>query len=120
MSTSIGGIARVGSDDGIVLTPASGIVSASGLSACITPTSGRKLKIYYLAYNCLADVEAYFQFGSSSTHFLRNNIVAHSVIAKDFHGKLIEGLVDEPLNIVLSVAVSVIWNAFYRETLPNI
>lgn len=95
----------------------SGSVSASGNNTCVTPTSGKKLRISYLAYNPSAAVEAAFRFTTGGALFLRNSLtVAGSVIAKDYGDfRYIEGGVNETLELNLSSGVATIWNANYVE-----
>ena len=98
------------------LTEMSGQVNGSGNNTLITPASGKKLQIYYLAYNPLLAVEAAFRLGATGQLFLRNNVTANSVIAKDFGAtRHLEGAVDDPLILNLSLAVAVNWNVFYKE-----
>lgn len=97
---------------------ASGSVSGAGNNTLITPTAGKKLRVYYLSYNPTVAAECAFRFGASGSLFLRNNITANSVIAKDFNTfRYIEGAVDESLILNLSAAVATIWNVFYIETI---
>lgn len=99
-----------------VLTSASGQASGSGNNTVVTPSSGKRLRIYYLSYNPLAAVEAAYRFGAAGTLFLRNNVTANSVIAKDFGDlRYLQGAVDEALILNLSSAVTTNWNAFYQE-----
>ena len=98
-----------------ILTANSGQVTTSGNSTLVTPASGNRLRIFYLSFNnTTATVECYFAFGS--TQFLRNNVLANSVIAKDFGDfRCIQGAVDQALVLNLSVATTVNWNALYVE-----
>lgn len=99
------------------LIPASGVASASGNTTLVTPTAGMRLRVYYVAYNPAAAVEAGFRFGASGTLFPRNTLtVAGSVIAKDF-GNLSywQGAINESLLLNLSSAVSTVWNVLYVE-----
>lgn len=99
------------------LTPVSGAASSSGNNTVLTPTSGHKLRLYYVAYNPSAACECAFRFGAAGPLFLRNNLTqAGSVVAKDFGDvRYLEGAIDESLILNLSGAVSTIWNAFYVE-----
>lgn len=99
------------------LTPVSGSVSSSGNNTLITPTSGKKLRVYYLAYNPSAAVECAFRFGAAGALFLRNNLTqGGSVVAKDYgDGKYIQGATNEALVLNLSGAVATIWNVNYIE-----
>jgi hypothetical protein len=99
------------------LTAVSGVVSSSGNNTCITPASGKKLRVTYLSYNPSAGVEAAFRFGAAGGLFLRNALtVGGGVIAKDIGGfYYVDGAVDEALILNLSAAVSTNWNAFYLE-----
>ena len=98
------------------LTPASGSVTGSGNNTLITPASGKKLRLSYASYNAALAVEAGFRFGAAGTLFLRNSIGAGAVIAKDFGDmRYVEGEVDEPLVLNLSLGVATIWNALYVE-----
>mgnify|MGYP001573983118 CR=1 FL=1 len=95
---------------------ASGQVSASGNNTLVTPASGKKLRLFYVSYNPLLAIEAAFRFGASGSLWLRNNITANSVIAKDFGAfRSLEGAVDQALLLNLSLAVSTNWNVFYVE-----
>lgn len=121
MSVSQGGIERVAEQRDIKLIPVSGVVSSAGNNTCVTPASGKKLRVYYLGYNPSAPVEAAFRFGASGGLFLRYNIaVANSIIMKDTGDseKYFEGLIDEALILNLSSAVATIWNAHYEEKEP--
>ena len=94
----------------------SGQVNGQGNNTLVTPTSGKKLQMYYVAYNPLLAVEAAFRFGAAGQLFLRNNVTANSVVAKDFGAsRHLEGAIDEPLILNLSLGVAVNWNAFYKE-----
>lgn len=98
------------------LTPASGQVSSSGNNTLLTPTSGKRLRVYYASYNPLTAVEAAFRFGAAGTLWLRNNITANSVISKDFGDlRYLQGAVNEAVLLNLSLAVNVNWNVFYVE-----
>lgn len=98
------------------LTPASGQVNGLGNNTLITPASGKKLRLYYANYNPLLAVEAAFRFGAAGTLFLRANVVANSVIGKDWGDfRYVEGAVDEALILNLSLAVATNWNAMYVE-----
>lgn len=94
----------------------SGQVNTLGNNVLHTPASGKKIRVYYASYNPLAAVECAFRFGASGTLWLRNNLTANSVIAKDF-GELryVEGGIDVALILNLSAAVNVIWNILYKE-----
>lgn len=95
---------------------ASGQVSTLGNNTLLTPASGKKLRLFYVSYNPIVAVEAAFRFGAAGGLFLRNNVTAGSVIAKDYgFSRYKEGAVDEPLVLNLSVGVAVNWNAFYQE-----
>lgn len=99
-----------------LLTVASGQVNSSGNNTLITPSSGKALRVYYVSYNPLAEVQAAFRFGASGTLFLRNNVVANSVVSKDFGDfRWVAGAVDEALILNLSSGVVTNWNAFYLE-----
>ena len=93
-----------------VLTADSGTVTTSGNTTLITPASGLRVRVFYLSYNnTAATVEAYFAFGGTS--FLKNKVLANSVIAKDFGDfRCIQGSVDQALVINLDVATTVNWN----------
>ena len=91
-----------------------GQVAAAGDTVLITPPSGRALRIYYVSYNPAAASEVGFKFGATGTVWLRNNLVANSVIAKDFKDlKYIQGAIDEVLSITQTNAVIVDWTVFY-------
>lgn len=95
---------------------ASGQVSSGGNNTLLTPASGKKIRLFYVSYNPLLAVEAAFRFGAAGGLFLRNNIVANSVIAKEFGvSRYKEGGLDEPLILNLSLAVACNWNVFYME-----
>ena len=95
---------------------ASGQVSVLGNNTVITPTAGTRVRIYYAAYNPILAAECAFRFGATGALWLRNNLTANSVVAKDFGDfRFIQGAVDEVLILNISVAVNVIWNAFYVE-----
>ena len=100
----------------ISLTPASGQVSGVGNNTLITPTAGKALRVHYASYNPLAAVEVAFRFGATGTLWLRNDLLANSVIAKDFDNfRFLQGAADVPLMLNLSVAVPVNWTVFYLE-----
>ena len=109
----IGEVSVVGTG---ALTPASGQVSSSGNNTLITPTSGKKLRVFYASYNPLLAVEAAFRFGAAGTLWLRNNITANSVVAKDFGDlRYLEGAVDQVLILNLSLAITTNWTVLYVE-----
>ena len=97
------------------LTPAGGQVSSSGDNTLITPSSGKLLRIYYLSYNnTTATVECYFTF--AGVNFLRNKIIANSVIAKDFGDfRCVQGSVGGTLVLNLDTATPVNWSCMYVE-----
>lgn len=98
------------------LLTASGSVNGLGNNTCVTPTAGKKLRISYLSYNPALAVEAAWRFGATGSLFLRNSVVANSVVAKDFGDmRYLEGAVDEALILNLSLAVATIWNCLYVE-----
>lgn len=99
------------------LTAVSGLVNSTGDNTVITPSSGKKIRLYYFSYNAAeGPVEVALKFGSG-TEFLRNYLAAlGSTIAKDFGDlRCLEGATNEALNLNLSTNVDVIWNAFYVE-----
>ena len=98
------------------LSYGSGQVNSLGNNTLITPAAGKKIRVYYFNYNPLLAVEAGFRFGAAGTLLLRANVTANSVIAKDYGDfRYVEGAVNEALILNLSLAVNVIWNAFYLE-----
>ena len=98
------------------LTPLSGQASSSGNTTLITPASGKALRVYYASYNPLLAVEAAFRFGAAGGLWLRNNLTANSVVAKDFGDfRYLQGAADEVLILNLSLAVAVNWNVLYKE-----
>lgn len=98
------------------LTPASGSVSGIGNNTLITPSAGKKLRLSYLSANPALAVELGFRLGAAGTLFLRNSLAAGSVVAKDFGDmRYLEGAVNEPLVLNLSLGVATIWNALYVE-----
>ena len=98
------------------LSIAAGTVSGSGNTTLITPASGKRVRVYYASYNNALAVEAGFRFGAAGTIWLKNNVVANSVIAKDFGDlRFVQGAVDEVLILNLSLAVSTNWTVFYVE-----
>lgn len=97
----------------------SGSVSGLGNNAVLTPSTGKKLRVSYLSYNPALAVEAAFRFGAGGTLILRNSVTANAVVAKDFGDmRYIEGAVDEPLYLNLSIGVATLWNALYTEVTP--
>lgn len=97
-------------------TVVSGSVAGLGNNTILTPAAGKRLRVFYLSYNPLLAVEAAFRFGAAGSLFLRNNVLANSVIAKEFgFGKYVQGAIDESLILNLSLGVNVIWNAHYVE-----
>ena len=98
------------------LTYASGQTSTSGNTTLLTPASGKLIRVYYASYNPLLAVEAAFRFGATGTLWLRNNITANSVIAKDFGDfRFVQGTVGEVLILNLSLGVATNWNIMYVE-----
>ena len=98
------------------LSIAAGTASGIGNTTIITPASGKRVRVYYVSYNPALAVEAGFRFGAAGTIWLKNNLVANSVIAKDFGDmRFIQGAVDEVLIINLSLAVNTNWTVFYVE-----
>jgi hypothetical protein len=94
----------------------SGSVAGSGNNVCITPASGKKIRLFYLSYNPSGAAECAFRFGAAGTLFLRNSVGAGAVVAKDFgEFRNLEGAANESLILNLSSAVSTIWNAIYQE-----
>ncbi|OGO36717.1 MAG: hypothetical protein A2W35_17965 [Chloroflexi bacterium RBG_16_57_11] len=98
------------------LSIAAGTASSSGNTTLITPASGKSVRVYYASYNNALAVEAGFRFGAAGTIWLKNNLVANSVISKDFGDlRYVQGAVDEVLILNLSLAVSTNWTVFYVE-----
>lgn len=98
------------------LTIASGQTAAAGNTTLVTPGAGNRLRISYVSYNPAAAVEAAFRFGAAGPLWLRNNITANSVVAKDFGDyRYLEGGADEALILNLSAAVATNWTCFYIE-----
>lgn len=98
------------------LTPAAGVVNAAGNNTLLTPAAGLSLRIYYASYNPLVAVEAAFRFGAAGGLWLRNNLIANAVVAKDFGDwRYLQGAVNEALILNLSLAVAVNWTVFYQE-----
>lgn len=98
------------------LTPVSGSVNGVGNNLCITPSSGARLRLYYVSYNPSQSVQAGFRFGDAGILWLLNTLtIGGAVVAKDFGTRYVEGAVDESLYLYLDGAVATIWNAFYRE-----
>jgi hypothetical protein len=84
----------------------------------IFPTSGKKLRIYYVSYSpTTAPVLLYLSFSAIGAPLLRNNIVvAGSIIAKDFGShRYVEGAVNEGFYITTSADVDIHYNVFYTE-----
>lgn len=101
---------------GFPLTISAGQVTTSGNTQIVAPMSGAKVRVHYCSYNPTAAAEVGFRFGSAGTIFLRNNVTAGSVIAKDF-GEMrhIEGAPDEALFLNQNVAVITNWTVFYTD-----
>lgn len=99
------------------LITASGTVSSSGNNTVVTPSSGKKIRVYYLSYNPSAPVTAAYRFGAAGNLFLQNNIVqGGSIVSKDFGDfRYVQGATDEVLILNLSAGVSTIWNCNYIE-----
>lgn len=98
------------------LTIVSGSAASSGNTTAVTPAAGKKLRVSYLAYNPALAVECAWRFGAAGPLFLRNSMPAGGIVAKDFGDmRYLEGEVDEPLVLNLSLAVTVIWNCTYVE-----
>jgi hypothetical protein len=95
----------------------SGTASSSGNNACVTPASGKKLRVFFVDYNPSAAVTAGFRFGASGDlwhyHAMTTGMV---IVAKEFGPQRYrEGGINEALNLNLSDAVSTIWNVYYIE-----
>ena len=98
------------------ITMASGSAGSLGNNTLLTPASGHRLRLSYLSYNAATAVEAAFRLGATGALFLRNSVLANSVIAKDFGpARYVEGGTNDPLILNLSAAVATIWNAGYQE-----
>jgi hypothetical protein len=99
------------------LITASGTVSSSGNNTVVTPSSGKKIRVYYLSYNPSSPVTAAYRFGAAGNLFLQNNIVqGGSIVSKDFGDfRYAQGATDEVLILNLSAGVSTIWNCNYIE-----
>lgn len=98
------------------LTIASGQTAAAGNTEIVAPAAGTRLRLYYLSYNPILAVEVAFRWGASGALFLRNNITATSVIAKDMGDfRYLQGGVGESLFLNLSLAVTTNWTVFYKE-----
>ena len=95
---------------------ASGEASSEGNNLIVTPTAGKKLRVYYASCNPAEAVQAGFRFGTDGTLFLRNNVPAKSIVGKDFGDfRYLSGSVGEALYLNLSGAVATIWNVNYLE-----
>ena len=95
----------------IELTVISGSVAGSGNNTVLTPTAGKKLRISYLSYNPALAVECAWRFGAAGPLFIRNNMPAGGIVAKDFGDmRYLEGEINESLILNLSSAVTTIWN----------
>ena len=99
------------------LTAVSGSVNGVGNNTLVTPSAGKKIRLSYASYNPALAVEAAFRFGATGALFLRNSLTAGGgVLAKDFGDmRYVEGAVDEPVILNLSLGVATIWNALYVE-----
>lgn len=98
------------------LDVAAGEATASGNTTCVTPSAGKRLRIFYLTYNPTQAAVVAWRFGATGTLFLRNDLLANSVIAKDLGDlRYLEGAVDQPLILNLSAAVPTYWTVFYQE-----
>ena len=58
----------------IALTQLSGSVSSQGNNTVVTPTSGKKVRLYYASYNPALSCECAWRFGAAGGLFLRNNL----------------------------------------------
>lgn len=96
---------------------ASGVATASGNNTLITPTSGKKIRLFYVSYNPLSAVEAGFRFAAAGTIWLKFSVAGSSVITKDFGPAMryFEGAIDQALILNLSSTVNVNWTVFYAE-----
>ena len=98
------------------LTIASGQASASGNNTLITPAAGTRVRVYYAAYNPIVAADCAFRFGAAGTLWLRNNVTANSVIAKDFGDlRFVQGAIDEALFLNMVIGVATNWTVFYLE-----
>lgn len=118
------GIQNVAVDLRQAVTMVQGTATAAGETVVITPPASNLLLVSYLSYNPAAPVDVKFYFKAagevppntpSSAYFFHNNVtVGGSIIAKDFGDfRHLAGDLDQPLVIVLSAAVDVIWNVVY-------
>ena len=89
----------------------------ASLSATCTPLLYAPwLNISYASYNPTLALEAAFRFGATGSLWLRNNLVANSVVSKDFGDlRWVQGAVDEVLILNLSAGLATNWNIFYVE-----
>ena len=98
------------------LSIGAGQATALGNTLLLTPASGKSLRLWYVSYNPATAAEIGFRFGAAGTIWLRNNLVANSVIAKDFKDfKFIQGAADEELYLNQTPAVTTNWTVFYLE-----
>lgn len=100
------------------LSPLSGTASSSGNNLILSPSNAsRKIRVYYASYNPTTDsVTAAFRFGAAGTMWLKNNVNAKSVVAKDFGAtRYIEGAANESLYLNLDAATDVIYNVMFSQ-----
>ena len=101
----------------IALTIAAGQATVAGNTLLVSAQPGRRLRIHYCSYNPKGDAEVGFRFGETGLIFLRNDLVARSVIAKDLKDlRFLEGGVGEALYLNQNNAVTTNWTVFY--TIP--
>ena len=93
-----------------------GQASGAGNNTLLTPVAGFAIRVHYASYNPAADAEIGFRFGAAGNIWLRNNVIAKSVIAKDFGDlRFIQGEPNEALILNLSAGTVTDWTVFYLE-----
>jgi hypothetical protein len=99
------------------LTPASGTITDAGNTIVLTPSAGKRLRIFYLSYNPDGETDIGYRFGAAGPLFLFNHIrFGGSIVGKDFGDqRYLQGAVDEDLVLNQSAIVNTNWNVFYLE-----
>lgn len=94
----------------------SGTVSSAGNNLLLTPDSGKLLRLFYCSYNPVGAVTAAFRFGAGGNLFLLNTLPGAAIVSKEFGDiRCVQGAVDEPLYLNLSLGISTNWNIFFTE-----
>lgn len=95
-------------------------VSASGDTPVVTPATGKKVRLTYLAFSAdganTADVVAYLKFGSGAGIY-KVSLTPKAIYARNIGAgrRYVEGAVDEALSVNLSIGQGVHVTVEYEE-----